>query len=134
MWGEWFSARARRQAHLLQQRRLAADPVDTGRLDGFDRIGVLRAQYASQDPAAHSARLWRAVFQKHPELILDLVRIGGLFTQGERFFENGVERKLPLDPYRLAEDKGRREAVLDILAHNLSIDELNNLMEASDEY
>lgn len=139
-------ARAEREATEARERAMARGErpgrmdeisgltVNTGKLDGFDRIGVLRAQHPTKASAAQSSRLWRAAFAKYPELVLDLVRIGGLFQQGERYFEDGVERKLPLDPTRLAYDQGRREAVLDILGHNLSIEELNDLMEASNEY
>lgn len=139
MLGWLFPKRARRDEPGAAPRREQADEINrlhvgTDRLDGFNRISVLQAQHGTREEAAKAARLWRPVFQKYPEVILDLVRIGGLFQQRELYFEDGIKRSVPLDPTELAYEQGRREAVLDILGHNLSIDELNQLMEASDAF
>jgi len=108
--------------------------VDTGARSAFDRIGALRAIYPTRGGAADGARLWRRVFAQHPEIAESLAILGGLYAMSERSFdENGIERPEPVDPLRLAREQGRRDLALEILAHNLSMTELNQLMEASDE-
>lgn len=108
--------------------------VDTAALSAFDRITALRAIYPTRDAAEDGVRAWRDVFAKHPELVESLAILGGLFATSERSYDEfGIERPEPIDPYRLARAQGRRDVVLEILAHNLSIPELNQLMEASDE-
>lgn len=119
---------------MFGRKRTLGDPIDTGRLSAFDRIGVLRALYPEKHAAADQARLWRRVFTAHPELVESLAILGRLYTMSARAFdETGTERPEPVDPYRLAREQGRRDLALEILAHNLSIDELNQLMEASYE-
>lgn len=107
--------------------------VDTGSLSAFDRISVLQTLYAGTGPAVDGARTWRRVFRDYPELMAHLALLGGLYALPPRTYENGVPLPEPVDPYELARREGAREVVLKILAHNLSIDELNQLTEASHE-
>lgn len=128
--GEQGRNRARNELH----RGLPSDQVDTVALSAFDRIGALRATYPTRDGARETARIWQKVFAQYPQLVESLAILGRLYAMSERSFDDlGVERIDPLDPLRLARDQGRRDLALEILAHNLSMTELNHLMEASDE-
>lgn len=117
----------------LEAERLGAS-IGAEALSAFDRLGVLRALYpAGPAVAGGQARPWRKVLAQSPELIEDLARIGGLYAQRPRSFDpTGAAIPEPVDPYQLAIDQGRREAVLEILAHNLSMTELNALLEDRD--
>lgn len=110
--------------------------VDTASLSAFDRLMVLRAMHPEgPDAAAEPARIWRKAFAEFPDLVEDLARIGGLYAQRPRTFDHtGVAQPEPVDPYQLAIDQGRREAVLEILAYNLSLAEINSLMEPRNDY
>lgn len=101
--------------------------------DCFDRLGMLRAQHVTAEDAAGAASSWRRAFDTDPHLIRDLVRIGGLYAGLPRLYQDGVEVPERIDPIRLGVIQGRREAVLEILAHNLSMDEINQTLEASYE-
>ena len=105
--------------------------VATEELSAFDRMTVLKTLYpAGPGVAGEHARIWRRVFAAHPELIEDLARIGGLYALRPRTYDpTGTALPEPVDPYQLAIDQGRREAVLEILAHNLSLAEINSLTE-----
>ena len=119
-------------AHLraYHARRLNT-PIDTDDLSAFDRMTVLKTLYpASPGVAGEHARAWRKAFAAQPGLIEDLARIGGLYALRPRTYDpTGTALPEPVDPYQLAIDQGRREAVLEILAHNLSLAEINSLTE-----
>ncbi|MCB1349000.1 MAG: hypothetical protein KDK11_10270 [Maritimibacter sp.] len=106
--------------------------VATEELSAFDRMTMLKALYpGAKGAAVERAPAWRRAFAAQPGLIEDLARIGGLYAQRPRTFDEATGTALPepVDPYQLAIDQGRREAVLEILAHNLSLAEINSLTE-----
>lgn len=111
----------------------AAVPPGLDVPDSFDRRMMMRAQYADPEDATTAAAAWRRAFITEPVLIRHLVRIGGLFAGLPRLFQQGEEVVEPIDPVRLAVMQGRREAVLEILAHSLTSDEINQTLETSYE-
>lgn len=127
--------KAERDSLTAERDRLRAERLEgavaTEELSAFDRMTVLRTLYpAGPGVAGEHARIWRRVLGAHPELIEDLARIGGLYALRPRTYDpTGTALPEPVDPYQLAIDQGRREAVLEILAHNLSLSELNSLTE-----
>jgi len=134
---DWRAAAYRLEQELARRDKERAEvlegKVDTDRLSAFDRIAVLQSLYPTMGDAADGARLWRRVFRDHPDVVQHLAILGGLYALPLRTYENGVPLPEPVDPYELARREGAREVVLKILAHNLSIDEMNQLMEASHE-
>lgn len=72
------------------------------------------------------ARRWYRARTTTPELVADVIRMGGLLTPQPM----QAGEVLPLDPYRLAYEAGRRDMALQLCAvMSLTIEELNYLME-----
>lgn len=72
------------------------------------------------------ARRWAKARTQSPELLGDVIRMGGLLTPQP--MEAG--EVLPIDPYRLAYEAGRRDMALQLCAvMSLTLEELNLLME-----
>lgn len=88
---------------------------------------------SSRREAGLLAKRWRAAASRDPHLSADLIRLGGvLLAQPVRIVE-GFPEPEALDPYRLAYEAGRRDLAMQLLAlMNLSIEELNILMESND--
>lgn len=75
-------------------------------------------------------RRWRKARLAHPELMGDVIRLGGVLA-AQPMDKGEVE---PLDASRLAYEAGRRDFALQLLAMmQISIDELNHLTERDDE-
>lgn len=107
----------------------------------WSRLGFLRAIAASPRVIAAEARQvqpvsevdmarrWSNARRRDPELVADLIRLGGILSaqpmqDGEIY---------PLDPHRLAYEAGRRDMAVQLAAlMSLTITELNALMEDDD--
>lgn len=101
----------------------------------FDRLSTLAAFFGLRNAAAGDvARRWSAAFRRDPVLAEDVIRQSGLLACQAVTMADGHPSPAPLDPYRLAYEAGRRDLALLLLAQGgISIYELNQLMEASDE-
>lgn len=101
----------------------------------FDPISILRARFTERRAARVLAARWSAAAARDPELREDIIRLGGLLAQPETRFENGIEMRDPIDPYRLARDEGRRTMALDLLAlMNVTPHQLSQMSEVKDAY
>lgn len=100
----------------------------------WDPITLLRTLIQPQAAAAVPARRWFQARTREPELMGDVLRLGGILTaQAHEADEFGLPGPAPIDPYRLAYQAGRRDMALQLTAlMGLSIHELNSLMEAND--
>ncbi|MEX0306036.1 MAG: hypothetical protein AB3N12_01505 [Ruegeria sp.] len=101
----------------------------------FDRLPILKSIFGSNDQAAAVvSRRWRRAFSNEPELACDVIRSGGLLVGQPVEMVEGWPQPAPIDPYRLAYEAGRRDLALQLLAQGgISYDELNQLMEASEQ-
>ena len=83
----------------------------------LDKVTVLRLLTASRRDAYRLAARWAAAGQREPELVADLVRLGGILELRPRVLgSDGVEAPDPIDPIRLAVDRGRAELAKELLA------------------
>lgn len=107
----------------------------------FDRLGAIFAFFgqdkeptpqerrAITDAAADLATRWVRARRVEPEIMGDLIRLGG-FLVAEPFEAGAVA---PIDPNRVIYEKGRRDMALQLMAlMGLNQSELNSLMEAND--
>lgn len=78
----------------------------------------------------YGALRWTRAFRTDPELAQDLIRLGHVLEMEPVTLVQGVEQPTPIDPYRMAYEKGRRDLAIQILAlGRISQTELNALME-----
>lgn len=90
------------------------------------RAAVTEAEAAAVDPS----RRWRQAANRDPELLGDVLRLGGILTTQPIA---GGELAAPIDPLRLAYETGRRDLALQLATMmSLSIHDLNTLMEDND--
>lgn len=83
----------------------------------LDRLTILKRLFPSARAAQDVAGRWQRAATVEPELVRDIIRMGGILAQRTRTFDaDGVEVLSPIDPYRLAEENGRREFALELLA------------------
>lgn len=82
----------------------------------FDRLPILKRLFPSPAAAQDVAWRWQRASQAEPGLVQDVIRMGGILAQRTRIYDDGVEVLAPVDPYRLAEENGRREFALELLA------------------
>lgn len=114
----------------------------------FDKLAILRGLFGRALPAAASldearaavaeaeaaasepSRRWFRAARAEPELLGDVIRLGGILTTQP--FAGG-ELAAPIDPLRLAYENGRRDMALQLATMmSLSIHDLNTLMEVND--
>ena len=97
--------------------------------------GFLPVLSAERREQAAVARRWSNAMDREPGLATDLIRLGGVLTQGPRRFEGGVEVPIFEDTVSLARREGRRELAVELLAAG-SIDEetLRRLANEEDGY
>lgn len=92
---------------------------------------VVQAEAKNFDPISEAdmARRWSRARQANPELVGDLIRLGGIMSAQPM----QAGEVLPLDPNRLAYEAGRRDLALQLSAlMALTPFELNDLMENQD--
>lgn len=90
---------------------------------------VVKAEALNHDPISETemARRWSRARNAQPELLADLIRLGGIMAAQPT--QDG--EVLPLDPNRLLYEAGRRDFALQLAAlMALSPMELNDLMES----
>lgn len=76
------------------------------------------------------ARRWARARHSAPDLLGDVLRLGGILNT-QPMQDADI---LPLDPYRMAYEAGRRDFALQLASMmSLGIQELNDLMENPDE-
>ena len=93
---------------------------------------VVKAEALNHAPVSETdmARRWSRARQVNPELLADLIRLGGIMATQP--MQNGDV--LPLDAQRMAYEAGRRDLALQLSAlMALTPMELNDLMEKFDE-
>jgi hypothetical protein len=96
----------------------------------LDRLSILASFLPARGAAAAVAKRWRAAAARDPELVADVVRIGGILQLQPARFQDGLEQPDPIDPVRLAYEAGRRDMALRFVAlMGITITELNSLME-----
>jgi hypothetical protein len=95
----------------------------------WDRLAFIRTLFPNRGAAAEVARRWVKARQRDPELMADVIRLGGVLTAQP--FENS--EVADLDPHRLAYEAGRRDLALQLSSlMGLTVNELNNLMGDDD--
>lgn len=100
----------------------------------WKRIPIIRSFFGmNDDPAADTAARWQKAFARDPGLADDLIRQSGLMALQPVEMVEGFPQPVPMDPYRLAYEAGRRDLALLLLAQgHISTYELNQLMESLD--
>jgi hypothetical protein len=101
----------------------------------LDRLTILQRMFPSARAAQKVAQRWHRAATKDPELVQDIIRMGGILAQRTRTFDaDGVEVLAPIDPYRLAEENGRREFAIELMTM-MQIDpyQLSQLTEDNSE-
>lgn len=78
----------------------------------LDRISVWRAMFPKKSGVRDAVPRWEAAATREPELMLDLIRLGGILvlqpTEGGNVTLN--------DPLRLAYEAGRRDLSIELLS------------------
>lgn len=99
----------------------------------FDRLGILRTIFPAKAAAADAGVRWTRAARANPELMADVIRMGGLLTLTPDEYANGVPLGAPIDPCRQSYDKGRADLAKQLCAlMGLNRTELQSLMEDYD--
>ena len=100
----------------------------------FDKITILRQLSPNRRAAQRLATRWAAAAEREPALAQDVIRMGGILAQRAKTFEDGVEVQLPIDPIRLAVERGRAELAQELLAlMSINPFELQQIVETNNE-
>jgi len=95
---------------------------------------VSEAMRKADEAAGEFARRWSRAARDQPELVNDLIRISGLLELPPERLVNGVVQPDPIDPIRMAQERGVQLLAKQLLAAcQISTQELNQLMENDDE-
>lgn len=100
-------------------------------LTGSPRVLHAELRHPASRPVdeVEMSRRWARARQSNPELLGDVIRLGGLMVAQP--MQDG--EVMPLDPYRMAYEAGRRDLALQLSAMMaLSVSDLNDLMEDAD--
>lgn len=98
----------------------------------LDRVGLIFAWFGASAPDAAEdlGSRWADAFKIEPDLAVDLIKLGHVLSTEPVQMLEGVSQPVPMDPYRLAYEAGRRDFALTLLAlGKLSDHDLNKLME-----
>ena len=102
----------------------------------WDKIlTLMKLTPGNRRAAQRLASRWSAVAEEQPALVQDVIRLGGVLAEEpKRFDEEGYEVLDPIDPYRMAIERGRRELALELLAlMSINGAELQQLMEQNSD-
>jgi hypothetical protein len=95
-----------------------------------NRLTLILSAIPHRRAAAAMAARWQMAAAGDPELIEDLIRLGGVLAKQPAEYAGGIEKLVPIDPVRMARNEGRREMAVDLLAMmNVTPSELATLME-----
>ncbi|MBR9765475.1 MAG: hypothetical protein GYB53_18625 [Rhodobacteraceae bacterium] len=103
----------------------------------FSRMQILMFLFRNnRRAAAERGRRWARAFHADRRLAHDLVELSGLLALPPERLANGVVQPDPIDPIRMAQERGERAMAVKLLAlMGVSTEDLNNLMmEPQDEY
>jgi hypothetical protein len=96
----------------------------------LDRIGLIRTLFFRKSEAAEAGVRWRRAARAEPELMGDVIRLGGILSIQPDDFQFGVPQGAPIDPIRLAYEAGRADLARQLCAlMGLNRTELQSLME-----
>lgn len=96
----------------------------------FDRIGLIRTIFAAKSGAAAAGVRWVRAARHDPDLMADVIRMGGILAAQADQYDRGVPLGVPIDPVRLAYEAGKRDLALQLTAlMGLTPLELQSLME-----
>lgn len=94
----------------------------------FELLG--RAAGGNRRQAGEMAIRWVRAFRQEPQMVADLIGMGGILTHRPVRLDQGVEMPDPIDPIRLAYEAGQRDMALRILAlGRIDHSELRNLID-----
>lgn len=100
----------------------------------FNPLTVIQAATGNRGAARDISARWRRAVAADPELMADVIRLGGLMGQSPRRFEAGQEVLDPLCPIRMGVDAGRRDLATEILAlMNIDENDLRDRLETDHE-
>lgn len=96
------------------------------------RRDIFRRLFSSPDAVDPVAKRWTKAAEDQPELVEDLIRLGGILAHDPDTFQDGVAIG-PVDPIRMAKLQGRRELAIELAAlMTLTGSDLSNMMETDD--
>lgn len=96
----------------------------------FDRFGLMATLFPARAQAAKAAARWSRAAARDPELVADLIRLSGILGLTPDDYEAGVPMGAPVDPVRLAIERGRRDMARQLLAlMSVTPFQLQKLME-----
>ena len=102
-------------------------------LPRWNTMSFLRSFTQGREEGADVALRWTKAYRDEPDLVADIMRLGGVLSTVPVRLENGVEMPDPIDPVRLAYEAGRRDPALKPLAAgHIGPSDLNSLLEAPD--
>lgn len=98
----------------------------------WNPLDVIRSIFPDKSLAANAASRWTAIFEQDPRAMEDLIRLGGLLeTNPETYDGDGIPVPAPIDPVRLAYERGRSDMARQLLAlGSLDAHTLKNLLES----
>lgn len=100
----------------------------------FDRLGLIRTLFAHKSDAADAGVRWVRAARANPDLMEDVIRLGGVLALQPDQYLNGIPQGVPIDPVRLAYEAGRRDLATQLCAlMGLTALELKTLMEDINE-
>jgi hypothetical protein len=100
------------------------------RMKIFDRLSVLRTVKPAKQLVATSAAEWSKAREHCPDLVPDLVQMGGVLAMQPATYVDGMAMADPIDPQRLAYEAGRRDLAVQLLTlMGVGAYELMSLME-----
>lgn len=95
-----------------------------------NRLTLILSAIPHGRAAARMASRWQRAAGADPELIEDLIRLGGVLAKQPAEYAGGIEKLVPIDPVRMARNEGRREMAVELLAMmNVTPSEIATLLE-----
>lgn len=95
---------------------------------------IAQAYRLSAQATADLAKRWRRAFAEDPRLAEDIIRLGGILELPAVDMQDGVPMPIALTEGQMGEERGKAIlAKILLAAGGISIFELNQLMEASNE-
>ena len=79
-------------------------------------LHILLARFGTASFAGPVSRRWRAAARENPELVEDVIRLGGVLATSEVELRDGIASRVPADPNDELVEKGRRDLALELLA------------------